>query len=346
MTSNSNPTFVLTSDTGDDWNSISTGSSAVNSRATSRSSSPALKESNGKDNSRPRIVPKFEKLDQIGSVSQKNNQEVTQGIRRRRSDNYTSESSRTNVPGPGRLPRTATTGLVSQEKKKAPIEKSVDLRTQITKRMKEIGCLVPTCLPDDELAKLMKIEDVQNSLQKQIDGTVMDMNFVKRNPKVLAITLLVHKDKKEVTRAMIRFHKYGFTDDNLSTIKDMSSEAVCTIELGKYENLEDSEHEPCDCGHDEEWDAFHFKPWCETSFEDFLEKRWKFLIPKFEEEQFVYEFDVKTILPFKKVDASTVGIGLANGNFGEVTPVLMLARHQTAIKTVSSLISTCGKVVR
>lgn len=214
-------------------------------------------------------------------------------------------------------------------------EPEPDLGDQITTLMTNIGKIgldePKSYVPDEELSGLMTDRRIKKALE---DPSKDLIDFAKGNPKLLAITLLVFENENSRNRVMEGFRFHKFTDSCLP-VEEMLSEGVCWVQFNPYES-DDSEDEP-QCPHRSVANAFHRKPWKNTTFTTFFEKQWSFLVPKILEHVFDdYPFGKHIILPFENKNGD-IGTKMPGGHFGDVRSARMLASYQTAIETVSIL---------
>lgn len=215
-----------------------------------------------------------------------------------------------------------------------------DLGQQITFHMKKVGeialGLAHDYLPDDELTKLLIDEDIQKAFGRPLSRE--EKIWAQANPKVLALTLLVHTDRNKKDRILVMetFMTYELTDQDLPYLENMSSEEVCWERSGESEM--DGSSNRSNCWHNKKGYAFHISAWGDTSIASFLKMQWYFSVPVFDQEIFQYSFGNSYILPFKRdkysEDESSRRLP-GSGHFGHVACVKMLAKHQNAVYPVS-----------
>lgn len=220
-----------------------------------------------------------------------------------------------------------------------------DLSALITSKIKEMGPIgldeAKQYISETELRNLITVEHIQKALDNPSQKIV---DFAEENPKVFALTVLVHKAKSDRKEAMESFEYYDFTDRCLP-VKNMAPREVCPVQFRGEESVDEELID--DCQHCTEARAFHGDPWTVTEFDAFFETQWRFLVPKILQEKFEYEFGTHIILPFQNGaqhrndddEGSDCGEGQSPGgvgHFGEVRLGMMLSDRQNAIPTVSS----------
>jgi hypothetical protein len=218
-----------------------------------------------------------------------------------------------------------------------------DLGDQIILAMREIGLGQPkSYLSEEDLSILVTAQRIENALE---NPSLDLITFAVENPKVLAITLLVHVGKHSRNQAMEAFRFHNFTDSCLP-IERMTFKEICSVQFGygDSDDSEDSENKSDvressasaievrpRCKHISAGNAFHGSPWTRVGAEAFFDRQWSFLVPKILN-HVEYHFSDHIILPFEKRM-----LGTQSGHFGDVHLAMMLANYQTAISTVSIL---------
>jgi serine/threonine protein kinase len=178
-------------------------------------------------------------------------------------------------------------------------------------------------LPDDEYDTLFQPDAIQSAL----GGSHMTLPLVeyvrKKAEKTFATLLLVFTDCEARLKAMKALMANEFTDNELSSKLDL-----------------------CPCRPRAQSCAHNFRylnPWDLTALTNFKRERWQFLVPKFETEEFIYEFDNDRLLPFvERIPAGEI----PSGHFSDVARVKMLASKQNMIDVPDKTITVALKTLR
>ncbi|OCK81870.1 HET-domain-containing protein [Lepidopterella palustris CBS 459.81] len=179
-------------------------------------------------------------------------------------------------------------------------------------------------LPDDEYNTLFTRDTIQSALGGGYVNRQLVEYVLKDAKRTFATLLLVFADCESRRNAIDALRANNFTDNELSSL---------ALELC-----------PCrpngqTCGH-----SFpYYNPWDSTYLDSFKLERWHFLVPTFETDTFLYEFDKDRLLPFTtKVPAGN----MPSGHFSDVTCVEMLASKQDKVNVPGNTIIVALKTLK
>jgi hypothetical protein len=192
-------------------------------------------------------------------------------------------------------------------------------------------------ISDEDLATLITKEIIRETVPAAPDSLI---DYINHNKKLFAITMRVMNDGEDLLEAMYGFKRYNFSDQSLK-VQDVTAEGMCAKHSGTPESSdeesesesghsEDMQSKGLRCRHPPEVDFFHKLPWSHDKVQDFYKWQWSFLVPKFRQKEFSFNFLDDEILPFRDVGETHWG----QGHFSVVSKATMLAKHQDVIITV------------
>ncbi|KAF5869598.1 putative protein kinase domain-containing protein [Botrytis fragariae] len=203
-------------------------------------------------------------------------------------------------------------GLIAVQPPTTPI----DLGDEILKVLKSntIG-LSPegTYLPDDEYDRLLRRDRIKAALGGGRDVSPLVEYIVSCAKKTFATLLQVFSNFGDRRDAMASLMEKGFNDTFLESYK-----------LGTS--------------------YFQHRLWNERTIDDFKNKRLSFILPTFDIDVFIYEFDKKQILPFTVFDEANTPS--RSGHFSEVECVKMLASKQNKVDVLDKTVRVALKKLK
>ncbi|KAI9683734.1 MAG: hypothetical protein M1822_005924 [Bathelium mastoideum] len=179
-------------------------------------------------------------------------------------------------------------------------------------------------LPDDEYDELFTRNTVQNALGGGNTNAMLVKYVLEDAKRTFATLIRVFSYPEELQKAVNALKIAGFKDEKLAS----NTLNLCHSKL----------HDKA-CAHP----FLEGEPWDTTSFDIFKQQRWQFLVPKFETEIFLYEFDKHQLLPFTE---SALCSEMPGGHFSDVIGVEMLASKQDKNSTRDSTITVALKTLK
>ncbi|PQE27807.1 serine threonine kinase protein [Rutstroemia sp. NJR-2017a WRK4] len=194
---------------------------------------------------------------------------------------------------------------------------SSNLREMIGKRMKKIGILPEgRYLPENELDDLLKRENIQRALGGGNEVSSLVDYVLEYAPRTFAALVLVFTSCNDVREAMKSIQENKFTDASLESLSSSDLFSPC----------------------------FNHLPWDEWTFEIFKDhRRQHFILPKFQVEKFIYEFDNDRLLPFRSPSVFTPS---GHGHFSEVKCAELLASHQDKVVVSKETVKVALKILK
>ncbi|KAF2492573.1 HET-domain-containing protein [Lophium mytilinum] len=183
-------------------------------------------------------------------------------------------------------------------------------------------------LPEDEIDKLFNEDAIQSVHDGGLDSRLAEY-MADHAKRTFATLLQVFPDCKARQQAMEALKANNFTDNELPSLELTLCYCYCRPRRDRT------------CKHYFPSD----KPWDTDYLKDFKLKRWRFLVPKFETNIFLYEFDKNRLLPFTE---KVPGGEISSGHFSDVAIVEMLASKQDkdniSEKTIKVVLKTLKRI--